>query len=655
MQFNTRMNQDKRTEQEAVGDDQWIIEVSCEVANKVGGIYTVIRSKVPVSVEELGNRYVLVGPYKEYANLEVERKELPFGSPLSDAVQRIREKFQFQVITGYWMVEGTPQVILLDTKSAFSRLPKYKSELCRNTQIELPDGDGECDEALVFGHMTAEFLAEFNWQVHRRNGNKAKIVAHFHEWLSAIGLLLLNRWGVSTVATVFTTHATLLGRYLCAAKVDFYNNVANFRADEEAKKRAIFHRHWLEKEAARLANVFTTVSEMTGLEAEHLLNRKPDLITPNGLNVAPSVGEHEFQNKHAACKEKINDFVRSAFVYNMDFDLDKTLYFFTAGRYEYENKGVDMFIESLSRLNVELKKSASDVTVVAFLIFPTKTLGFNEDILLRQSTAKTLKDTIQEMCLNSCQRIYQKCVEGKRIDAQQLDHGQVALLNRHISTGQSKNANYPPITTHKIVDDFNDPILHNLRRHKLFNRDSDRVKVFFHPEFLTRTNPLIPLDYEDFVRGCNLGVFASYYEPWGYTPAECTINGIPSITSNLSGFGCFMNRRIKNPETNGIYIVDRRLKSVEESVHQLMQQMLQVARLNPKQRMIQRRRTQRLSSLLDWTNLGVHYRQARKMALRRTCSGLSFKDDECANQVDVLTSGSCEKQELEELGISYSS
>jgi len=85
------------------------------------------------------------------------------------------------------------------------------------------------------------------------------------------------------------------------------------------------------------------------------------------------------------------------------------------------------------------------------------------------------------------------------------------------------------------------------------------------------TSPLLPLDYEEFVRGCHLGVFPSYYEPWGYTPAECTVMGVPNISTNLSGFGCFMEEHVNEPQTYGIYVVDRRYKSAEESVQQLAQ------------------------------------------------------------------------------------
>jgi glycogen(starch) synthase len=207
-----------------------------------------------------------------------------------------------------------------------------------------------------------------------------------------------------------------------------------------------------------------------------------------------------------------------------------------------------------------------------------------------------------------------------------------------------------------MSDDSSDPILNQIRRLNMFNYSSDRVKVVFHPEFLNSNNPLFSLDYEDFVRGCHLGVFPSYYEPWyaswetekkkkenkeycgirllltsllsflsiffflsfrGYTPAECTVMGVPSITTNLSGFGCFMEEKVENPSQYGIYIVDRRMKSVEESIQQLADLMLQFAQRSRRQRINLRNRTERLSDLLDWKRMGQEYVKARRLALSR--------------------------------------
>jgi len=356
------------------------------------------------------------------------------------------------------------------------------------------------------------------------------------------------------------------------------------------------------------------VSEITGQECTHLVKRKPDLLTPNGLNVKRDL--HEFQNLHAKCKEKINEFVRGHFHGHFDFDLEKTLYLFTAGRYEFTNKGADMFIESLARLNAQLVEAGSEVTVIAFLIFPTKTNSFNVESLRGHAITKGLKETIDSIEKEIGQRLYEKCLRGEIPEAGELlTRADLTKLKRCMFAAQCTSL--PPVTTHNVVEEASDPVLTSIRRCRLFNTQADRVKVVFHPEFLSSTNPLFGLDYNDFVRGCHMGVFPSYYEPWGYTPAECTIMGIPNVSTNLSGFGCFMAEHVVDPQSYGIYIVDRRDQSVEDSVKQLSKFMFDYTKLNRRQRIIQRNRTERLADLLDWKNLGVYYRQARVMALQK--------------------------------------
>lgn len=615
----------------AMEENLWTFEIAWEVANKVGGIYTVIRSKASVSMEEMGDRYVLLGPYKELcARQEVETREPPKGSPLATAVQKLRD-IGFKVVTGNWLVDGNPSIVLFDIGSASWNLDRYKQELFDKSGIGIPHADVEANDAVIFGYMAAQFIVEFYHAMmdehhnHDISGPRPRIVAHFHEWLAGVGLILLRLWGVD-IATVFTTHATLLGRYLCAGNIDFYNNLDKFDVDEEAGRRKIYHRYCMERAASHLAHTFTTVSEITGLEAEHLLKRKPDVITPNGLNVKKFSAIHEFQNLHAVYKEKINEFVRGHFYGHLDFDVDRTLYFFIAGRYEFGNKGADVFIEGLARLNHMLKMSGSDKTVVAFLIFPTQVNNFNVETLRGGAVVKSLRDTIHDIQTKIGKRIYDLCLSGRLPENEDLLLKEDTVrLKRCIYAAQRNTL--PPITTHNVVNDDTDPVLNNFRRCNLFNKREDRVKVIFHPEFLSSTNPLFGLDYEDFVRGCHLGVFPSYYEPWGYTPAECTVMGIPSITTNLSGFGCFMNEHIADPMSYGIYINDRRFISLEDSLNQLAQYMYDFTRLNRRQRIIQRNRTERLSDLLDWRNLAVYYRKARQMALHAVYPELAMEEE----------------------------
>uniref|UniRef100_A0A8D0CPD2 Glycogen [starch] synthase n=1 Tax=Sander lucioperca TaxID=283035 RepID=A0A8D0CPD2_SANLU len=435
-----------------------------------------------------------------------------------------------------------PFVILFDIGSAAWNLDRWKGDLWETCRIGLPYHDREANDSLILGSLIAWFFKELTDQL----GDKLNVIGHFHEWQAGPGVIL-SRSRKIPMATVFTTHATLLGRYLCAGNADFYNNLDKFDIDKEAGERQIYHRYCLERAAVHCAHVFTTVSQITAVEASHMLHRKPDVVTPNGLNVKKFSAMHEFQNLHSTSKARIQEFVRGHFYGHLDFNLEKTLFFFIAGRYEFSNKGADIFLESLSRLNYLLRVHRNDMTVVVFFIMPAKTNNFNVESLKGQAVRKQLwySEWLLKMLL---------------------------LPEPHI---------------------------------------------IFHPEFLSSTSPLLPMDYEDFVRGCNLGVFPSYYEPWGYTPGECTVMGIPSVTTNLSGFGCFMEEHVSDPAAYGVYIVDRRFRSPEESCKQLTQFMFSFCQQSLRQRIIQRNRTERLSDLLDWKYLGRFYIHARHLALNR--------------------------------------
>uniref|UniRef100_A0AAQ5YRH8 Glycogen [starch] synthase n=1 Tax=Amphiprion ocellaris TaxID=80972 RepID=A0AAQ5YRH8_AMPOC len=586
-------------EDELPVEDLLLFEVAWEVTNKVGGIYTVIQSKAKITVDEWGENFYMMGPYFEH-NFKTQVEGC---DPPNPAIRKAMDALIHngcQVHFGRWLIEGSPYVILFDIGSAAWNLDRWKGDLWQTCNIGLPYHDREANDSLILGSLIAWFFKELTDNL----GDKPNVIGHFHEWQAGPGLIL-SRSRKIPMATVFTTHATLLGRYLCAGNVDFYNNLDKFDIDKEAGDRQIYHRYCLERAAVHCAHVFTTVSQITAVEAKHMLHRKPDVVTPNGLNVKKFSAMHEFQNLHSTSKARIQEFVRGHFYGHLDFNLDKTLFFFIAGRYEFSNKGADIFLESLSRLNYLLRVHRNDMTVVVFLIMPAKTNNFNVESLKGQAVRKQLW-----YCL------LLSFFRGQIPDMNTiLDRDDFTIMKRAIYATQRHSL--PPVTTHNVLDDSTDPILSNVRRIGLFNSRNDRVKIIFHPEFLSSTSPLLPMDYEDFVRGCNLGVFPSYYEPWGYTPGECSVMGIPSVTTNLSGFGCFMEEHVSDPAAYGIYIVDRRFRSPEESCNQLTQFMFTFCQQSRRQRIIQRNRTERLSDLLDWRYLGRFYIHARHLALSR--------------------------------------
>ncbi|XP_023672546.1 glycogen [starch] synthase, liver [Paramormyrops kingsleyae] len=603
-------------------EDLLLFEVAWEVTNKVGGIYTVIQTKAKITVDEWGDNYFMVGPYYEH-NFKTQVEGCDPPNPAIKKAMDCLTNNGCQVHFGRWLIEGSPYVVLFDIGAAAWNLDRWKGELWDTCGISLPFHDREANDSLIFGSMVAWFFKELTDGFQ----DMPNVIAHFHEWQAGAGLVLCRSRKLP-LATIFTTHATLLGRYLCAGNVDFYNNLDKFNIDKEAGERQIYHRYCLERAAVHCSHVFTTVSQITAVEADHMLHRKPDMVTPNGLNVKKFSAMHEFQNLHSINKAKIQEFVRGHFYGHLDFNLEKTLFFFIAGRYEFTNKGADIFLESLSRLNYLLRVHKNDVTVVVFFIMPAKTNNFNVESLKGQAVRKQLWDTAHQVKEKFGKRLYEALLKGEIPDMNTiLDRDDVTIMKRAIYATQRHGL--PPVTTHNMLDDGSDPILSNVRRIGLFNCRTDRVKVVFHPEFLSSTSPLLPMDYEEFVRGCHLGVFPSYYEPWGYTPGECTVMGIPSVTTNLSGFGCFMEEHVTDPAAYGIYIVDRRFRSADESCNQLTQFMFGFCQQSRRQRIIQRNRTERLSDLLDWRYLGRFYMHARHLALSRTFPD-KFKMDTAA-------------------------
>eukprot|EP00835_Amoeboradix_gromovi_P004539 NODE_359_length_10180_cov_0.431703.p1 type:complete len:648 gc:universal NODE_359_length_10180_cov_0.431703:8558-6615(-) len=604
-------------------EDTQLFEVSHEVANKVGGIYTVIRTKAATTSAYYPGKYIMLGMLNQkHASVEVEPVDASLLGPFIKESLEVLKNEGLNVLTGRWLIEGSPYVILFDLGSLWYKLPEWKKELWEVCKVPSYDEDTEQNNATVFGFVVAWFVSEY---VSRQKSNP--VVVHAHEWLGGVCLPLIRSWNLN-IATIFTTHATLLGRYLCAGETDFYNNLKSFDVDKEAGQRQIYHRYCIERGAAHNADVFTTVSHITAYEAESLLKRKPDGVTPNGLNVTKFAAVHEFQNLHAQAKEKISNFVRGHFYGHLDFDLDNTLYFFTAGRYEYRNKGIDMYLESLARLNWRLKESKSKMTVVAFIITHASNQSYTVDSMKGQAVVKQLQATVEDVQQKIGKRLYEMCLKGIQPTVDLLTKEEKIQLKRRVLA--LKRDLPPAVVTHNMTDSSDDPVLQDIRRLQLFNSSHDRVKIVFHPEFLSANSPLFPIEYEEFVRGCHLGVFPSYYEPWGYTPAECTVLGVPSITTNLSGFGCYMDEIIKDTHEYGIFIVDRRMKSVDESIEEIVKHMMHFCKLSRRERIQLRNRTERLSDLLDWKVLGIEYQKARRLALKRHY-GLTIPDDALPN------------------------
>ncbi|MCC7145747.1 MAG: glycosyltransferase [Phycisphaeraceae bacterium] len=586
-----------------------LVEVSWEVCNQVGGIYQVLRSKVPSMVARWGNRYCLVGPYQGHT-ASIEFEPAPLVGPFGQAVKQLHEAgigAQF----GRWLVTGRPHVVLLHHGDVWSRLHEVKYRIWADHGIALPPNDSIINDCSAF----AEAVRQFLWLLAKRQSGRRRLVAHFHEWMGGIAIPMLrhDQW---PGATVFTTHATQLGRYLAMHDLQFYQHLGAFNPTVEAKRYNVEAHHGLERAAAHGAHVFTTVSDVTAQECRHLLGRAPDVLLPNGLNIQRFAAVHEFQNLHSKYKEKIHQFTMGHFFPSYHFDLDKTLYIFTSGRYEYRNKGMDLTIEALARLNWRMRQSNVDRTVVAFLVTrrPFKSISVGA----LQSSAmldefRVIGEAFQEQI---GQRMLSAAAQGRIPDLNTLVDDYWRLrLRRAI---QAWKRNYlPPIVTHDLQDDQHDEVLNQLRTCRLWNHADDRVKVVYHPDFISTTSPLFGLEYEQFVRGCHLGVFPSYYEPWGYTPLESIALGVPAITSDLSGFGSYLIQLLPDHEEKGLYVLRRRDADFHQAAEQLGDLMFRFTQLNRRERIALRNNVESFSEHFDWHNLGRRYHEAHGLALDR--------------------------------------
>jgi glycogen(starch) synthase len=586
-----------------------LFEIAWEVCWQLGGIYTVLRTKAASMCERWDDRYALIGPYNPQT-AAVEFEELPTDGIIRETLDRLRAS-GIPCHYGRWLVSGRPRVILLDYRARFSSLDADKYLLWKDHGIETYASDGEVNEVVAFGFVVAEFFRELcNFKGSR------SILAHFHEWMGGVAVPRIAHLKLP-VATLFTTHATLLGRYLAADNPSFYQHLPFLNADAEATKYNILPRHQIEKTAAHASTVFTTVSEVTAVEAEKLLGRKPDAILPNGLNIQRFSALHEFQNLHRTFKERIHEFVMGHFFPSYTFDLDRTIYVFTSGRYEYRNKGIDLFIESLWRLNQHLKGVKDRPTIVAFIITRAPTRNISVSALQNQAMFDDLKNTCAELETQMGRKLFLATTTGRLPTINEmLPDDSVVRLKRAMHAWHS--GRQPMIVTHDLIDDANDPVLKHLRYRQLFNSADDPVKIVFHPEFVTATSPLINLDYTDFVRGCHLGIFPSYYEPWGYTPMESIALGVPAVTTDLSGFGAYVQRHIEDAAQQGIVVLNRRNRSFDDTTNEMVNYLLDFVMQNRRQRIELRNRTERLSELFDWSVLVSHYHEAHDLALQRT-------------------------------------
>ena len=594
-----------------------IFEVSWEVCNKVGGIYTVLSSKAKEMTENYGaDNYYCIGPYFMQKVLG-EFQETVIPDNFKGACDELK---QSGIIChfGNWLVKGEPKAILIDFQGLYSQTNDIKEKLWDWFKIDSLNCPFDVNEPLTWAYAAGMVIEKASKIMAGK-----KIVAQFHEWLSASGLLYLRQ--SAKIATVFTTHATILGRAI-ASNEKLYEIIGNINPEEQAYKYGIQTKYLLERTAAQNSDVFTTVSDITGMEAEHLLKKKPDVILPNGLDMESFPSFEEGSIKHKDMKFRIKEFMLYYFFPYYSFGLDEALIFFIFCRYEFKNKGIDTFIKALARLNNKLKEIKSDKTIVAFFFVPTAIKSVKQDLVENKEFYEDIKESVDEDISEIRNKILVDLVSQTKLSRETI-FSQDFLDEVKKKVLRFSKQGLPGICTHDIVNENSDAILNMLLQLGLDNHPDDRVKVVFYPTYLTGADGLLDLNYYEAIVGGHLGVFPSIYEPWGYTPLEAGALGVASITTDLSGFGQFVNST-RPPEIcnlehcdpkreKGIFIARAKGKSEDEIVDDTFNILYYYAQLNKTQRIDNKIEARKIASLADWKMLIANYIKAHNLALEK--------------------------------------
>lgn len=477
----------------------YIFEASWEVCNKVGGIYTVLSTRAKTLQDNFRDRVIFIGPdfWKDKENpLFVESDNL-----CSAWKKRAEDVDGLNIRIGRWNIPGEPIVILVDFQSFFKDKNNIYAEAWNRYQVDSLHAYGDYDEASMFSYAAAKVVESF----YRYNLTETdKVVYQAHEWMTGLGALYLQTY-VPEIATIFTTHATSIGRSIAGNNKPLYDYLFAYNGDQMAEELNMQSKHSIEKQTAHYVDCFTTVSEITNNECKELLDKSADVVLMNGFEdnfVSKGV---TFVNKRKRARSAMLNVANKLLGTNWD---DDTLIIGTSGRYEFKNKGIDVFLESLNRLKRDknLKKN-----VLAFINVPGW-VGEPRNDLKERLKSKKQFDTPLEV----------------------------------------------PYITHWLHNMSHDQVLDMMKYLDMANRPDDRVKVIFVPCYLDGKDGIFNKEYYDIVLGQDLSVYASYYEPWGYTPLESVAFHVPTITTDLAGFGLWV-KSLKNQKgiATGVEVIHR--------------------------------------------------------------------------------------------------
>lgn len=535
----------------------YIFESSWEVCNKVGGIYTVLSTRAKTLQSVLKDRLIFIGPdcWHDTPCPYFEEDESLYGTWREAAA---REGIAVRV--GRWIVPGQPVAILVDFRPYFEKKNEIYGWLWEHYQVDSLHAYGDYDEASMFSYAAGLVVESF--YKHNIPAGK-KVVYQANEWMTGLGMLYINHQ-LPQIGTIFTTHATSIGRSIAGNQKPLYDYLFAYNGDQMAQELNMQSKHSIEKQSARYADCFTTVSDITANECKELLDKPVDVVLPNGFDNSFVPAPRSFAAKRKAARKCLLQVANALLGENLG---DDTLIVSTSGRYEFRNKGVDVYIEAMNRLlrDKELKK-----TVVAFIEVPGWVGEPRQDLIDRLKSGKQY-DTPLEV----------------------------------------------PQVTHWLHEMSHDNVLSMMKCYDMWNRKDDKVKVIFLPCYLDGKDGVLNMQYYDLVLGNDLCIYPSYYEPWGYTPLEAIAFKVPCITTDLAGFGLWVNKELghSGEMEDGVKVIHRTDYNYSEVADTIKDTVARFSGFTPKEVTAARKKAESLSKKALWSEFIKYYYEAYDIAL----------------------------------------
>ena len=554
----------------------YIFESSWEVCNKVGGIYTVLSTRAKTLQEAHQDKVIFIGPgLWKREDGKYTKEESPYfredKSLFADWQWEAKEN-GLQVRVGRWTVPGEPIAILVDFVPYFEKKNDIYAWLWEKYQVDSLHAYGDYDEASMFSYAAAlvvESFYNFNLSI------KDKVLYHANEWMCGLGALYINN-KLPQIGTIFTTHATSIGRSIAGNMKPLYDYLFAYNGDQMAGELNMQSKHSIEKQTAHHVDCFTTVSDITAKECVELLDKPVDVVLPNGFDDSFVPSAAQFTKKRKAARKRLLDVANALLGEQLD---DDTLIVSTSGRYEFRNKGIDVFVEAMNRLlrEKDLKKK-----VVAFIEVP----GWVGE------PRKDLQERLAQIAQSS------------------QNHRKSPVFTTPLEV---------PQVTHWLHNMSHDNVLGMLKYFDMHNQKDDHVKVIFLPCYLDGKDGILNMTYYDIVLGNDLCIYPSYYEPWGYTPLEAVAFKVPCITTDLAGFGLWANSVFgKYGEIkDGVKVIHRTDYNYSEVADNIKDTVAEYSAFTKKQVDEARKHASELSKKALWSEFIKFYEEAYDIALRK--------------------------------------